>query len=305
MSHAYALTGTTIPTSITLPDDGDNENASSINVPLQGLADGLAVVGARTTPLADLTALAAITTPSDGLKRSVLSFGSYVFKTSATTGFFPFRVAAADATTGGWVSDTAHETTKTVVVPCSAITCITGGAGAAGGFDPTLAPSTVSFVPIGAADATIWPSSLLSARTSTGATLNFGYLLPLDAYLTDGATLATATLSFHPVAGHASVPTRMPRIAICRTPLTGYLPTLANLLSTASGWAVFATPGSPAAYQVDNSLVFTSDQNNVIDRTLYRYFAIIFDDGGTGAIVGNAFTAVKLSLTNIPDARRS
>jgi hypothetical protein len=142
-------------------------------------------------PLADLPTLAAVPAPADGSVRSVVGFGSYVFKTSATTGLSPFRVAAADATPGGWVAGVAYETTKTTYVSASSIRLISAD-------DPTPStPSAVdpansapSFVPVGPNEGLAYGSTFTTKLAFTGATKQVGYLIPLDTRMLDGATLA-------------------------------------------------------------------------------------------------------------------
>lgn len=288
---------------ITLPYDGKTIVAADVNAPFQSVADGVKLVQDRTDVVADLTALAAIAAPANGLVRHVVGFGLYVFQTSATTGLSPFRVAAADATAGGWVASHAHETSRTVIVPGDRMHAITGdGAGAI----QTVNPTGVSFswAPLAQADASFDTGSFYALRTYTGATNHYGYKIPLDEFLIHGATLSSATLRYRPTSAHAALPARQPKLAIVRTPLTGYAPVAVALLSTGSGY-VQDTAADVAAFEADRSLVFTPDQNQVIDKLTYRYFAIVLDSAGTNSVAGNAFHAIELAHTAIPDARRS
>lgn len=289
--------------SLTLPADGETIEAVDVNAPLQALGDGLTFESARTVPLADLVALAAITTPADGLVRHVLGFGWYVFKTSATAGLSPFRIAATDATAGGWLSSTTHQTTLIRQVPVGLnFRGITNGG--AGSTPSTITPTTTTMsfiVPIGGDAQTDW-GSMYPLRTFTGATQNFGYQIDINDELVDGATLASATLRCRPQGGHAGLPTRQPQLAIVRTTVTAVAQV--NLLSTGNGYVTMAAANT-AAYQADQALVFTPDQNNVIDKTTYRYFAIIIDEAGTNAIAGIGYHSIELSMSAIPDGRRS
>lgn len=290
--------------SLTLVSDGDGPGikAADVNPEFEGLADGVAFGDQRTTPLADLAALAAITTPADGSVRHVEGQGFYVFRTAYTTGLSTIRVPAADATPGGWKSSTMHEASFNRMVPCSLINGISATVGG------TLAQvdgstATIVFVPLAPGDGQREGGSFVCNRTFTGATNYQAYYLPIDEFLVDGATLNTATLYFRPVAGHLGLPSRMPRWTICRVPITGYVPTIQNL-SSLIFTPLSPTPGSAALYQADQSIPWINDIAFVVDRTAFRYFAIILDDAGTNAIVGNAYHAVRLEFT-LADARRS
>jgi hypothetical protein len=291
--------------SVTLPSDLDTRSAASVNVPMQAIADGVAYLG---TSLADLTALAAIAAPTDGTVRSVLGFGRYVFKTSATTGLSPFRVAAGDATPGGWVSGTAHQTTLVRQVPLAVrVRGITQGSGTTPGPQaPTQAQQ--NFLPLASADGLLSFQAFLPVRTNTGATTNYGYFVEINDQMIDGATLTSAALLFGGF-GHAGVPARQPAFGIVRGLATTQLGTAANLLSTGGGLVTLAAATQPA-YDAAQVLVFTPDQNNVIDKTQYHYGAVFFDEAGTNAgagglgFLGISYQAIRLTQS-IPDARRS
>ncbi len=284
---------------ITLPADGENIDAADVNGPMQEIADGVKFLSAT---VATITALAAITTPTDGAVRHVLGFGWYTFKTSATTGLSPFRVAATDLTVGGWVASDAHETTRSIHAPCDRIHAITGdGAGAIATVNPTGV--SFSWAPLAQADGLFDYGSFYALRTFTGATNHYGFKLPLDEFLIHGGTLASVLLYYRPTSAHAALPTRQPKIAVVRTPRTGYSPTPAALLSTGSGFAQDTAPDI-ASFEADRTLVYTPDQNNVIDKLTYRYYAIILDSAGTNAVIGNGFHSVELFHNAIPDGRR-
>lgn len=111
MSSTYNGIDTNAPTGITIPSDGDGPGikAADVNPALEGTFDLLLNTRKQTVvTVADLAALAAITTPANGSIRHVVGHGFYVFKTSATSGFTPFRIAAGDATPGGWVASETH-----------------------------------------------------------------------------------------------------------------------------------------------------------------------------------------------------
>jgi hypothetical protein len=293
-------------TTITEPVDGENRNVASVTAMTRAIANGLAFVSAQTTPLASLATLAAITTPANGLVRSVVGFGWYTFQTSATTGLSPFRVAAADATTGGWVAGAAHETARTARIYLGQVfpgVC-TDGASTIAAQPPNFA---LDFTPAPLANVRVRPFGWMTRSIDTGAN-NWQFYVPLNAYLVDGATIASATLHFRPANSHAGLPTRQQSICLVRDTYTGStgasLPNPAKLISTPASGHVALAAASTGALQADQSLVYTSDQNNVVDLSQFSYGAIIADEGGTNAIVGCAFSMLELSLTGIADAGR-
>ena len=284
--------------SITLPADGENIDAMDVNSPLQAIADGVKFLQARTDVLADLTALAAIAAPANGLVRHVATHGLYVFQTSGTTGLSPFRVAATDATPGGWVASSAHEVTLTRWVAASYITGVSGTASAGATAE---APSTdpLGFVST-AASASFRAGHMKVGLASVHASNAFGFCLPLDAFLVDGATLSSVSLLYKPTA-HGVSPTQFPRLGVIRSPKAGpYTVIPTTLLSTGGG----LVQDSGGTYVSDRTLVFTPNQNNVIDRAAYTYTALIWDEHGTNAVNGNGYSGLSLAMTNILDGRR-
>lgn len=305
------MTATYVPTpaalvNVTEPVDTEPRTVASVTQMTRPIADGVMHVQSRTDVVASVAALAGIAAPADGTVRHVLGFGLYVFKTSATTGLNPFRVAASDATPGGWVASAAHQTTLTRQVP---VGFRTRGITGSGGTPGTVTPTTTAqeFCVLDKTDAAIFYGALYTLRAFTGATQHYGYLVDLQSEMVDGATLSYAQLRFRPN-GHAGLPARQPMFAIVRSTVTAV--TLANMLSTSNGFVTLAA-ANIAAYEAEQALVFTPNQNNVIDKTLYHYYAIIFDEAGTNALapglgVGGApFNSIELAFITIPDARRS
>jgi hypothetical protein len=304
MSHPYTPSATQL-VSITVPDDGvDQRNAASVNTPMQSLADGIAflnpISASYLVPLADLTALAAIAAPADGTIRHVLGFGMFVFKTSATIGLSPFRVAATDATVGGWLSSTNHQASLTKYLPLNgnvrlsqAIILASVGLSVLNDFtNPTASQAVFS-------ERGFYSSIVYTAGAGSNA-----WAMPIDAGLIDGATLATATLYFRPVGGHAALPPVQPWLGIVAIDRAAYNPMNLKLKSGTTGFSQLAA-ANVAAYQVDQALVFTPNQNALIDLTQYAYMLVIGDEGGSAnALAGNRYASLGLSMTSIPDARR-
>ena len=146
--------------------------------------------------------------------------------------------------------------------------------------------------------------------TNTG-TNTFGpsYVVDLSPYVRHGATLISALLTAT-LATHTTEPPVHPALGIFRFQADGSsrdqtvamqsansLPSTNRLLSTFSQQDQIGS-GSVSGYNAHYEIVnFVPDQNNVIDTTQYTYLAVIWDEGGTGAIVGNAFEHIILTQT--------
>lgn len=300
---AWVSGGTAIDVSLTpqftVPSDADARNAASVNVAFQALADRTQFNSLAFAPLPDLAALAAILAPVDNLTRYVVGYGSYTFKTTATTGITPFRVAAADATAGGWVAGTAHQTSRVIIINPADCPMMFPSAGAA--IPPALFSSWY-----GVGVATILTQDSFSnavkfTDVTAGAATARGLRVGIGAYLSDGATISRIRYTVSPSGPHGALPLIMPQAACIRQDING---TIASLLSTGGGFAPDTSP-NVAAYDVLHTYDYTPDQNNVIDRTLYSYHITFWNEGNTNARANLEYKSIELTLTNIPDARRS
>jgi len=57
------------------------------------------------------------------------------------------------------------------------------------------------------------------------------------------------------------------------------------------------------AYKALHSFAFGCNQDNVIDRSQDQYFALLWDESGTGAVVGNTYYGLTLPYGSITDMR--
>jgi hypothetical protein len=121
-------------------------------------------------------------------------------------------------------------------------------------------------------------------------------------FVHDGATLNSVTIDFAVTLAHPSIASMvLPKANVARTTL-GAGQSATNGVSLSSGGAVtLPTPGSAAAYVNSNlsqSLVFTCDQNNVIDKSQYKYTLIMADENGTNSVANStAVLGVRLTHT--------
>lgn len=277
--------------SITLPADGENIDAIDVNAPLQSVANGVAFLA---TTVASLAALAAVAAPADGTTRHVLGFGWYSFKTSATTGLSPFRVAAADLTPGGWLASHAYQTSVVRLAHPRFLPHL--GVSAA---SPIIAPT--GKMPVDAEIGNVRPGELYFVTAVTGSSTALAAIVAIDSLLVDGATLTLARLNWEANPGHAGLPVLMPKYGIARIDFGGSAPT--NLLSTGSGLAADAS-ANIAAYNAAHWNSFVPDQNNIVDRTQYNYYLVVWNEGGTNALVGASCRSIELTQT-MTDGRRA
>ena len=282
----------------TLPSDGDAFNAAAWNVSISTALDRTQALAAQGAPLPTLAALAAITTPANGTLRHVLGFGWFVFQTSATTGLTPFRVAAADTTTGGWVSSTAHETAITRYVPVNRVVGITGAAQT-----PALVGPYQNFTTAGV-PLFLGAGAFQGAAASASTTAAWGFLLPIDQWLVQGATLTGVVLAYTPsFSGSLPTPGQAVQFGVMASPRSGFSVGTQIPLSLLSTTFVIDSGGAKVA-GTTRTVTLTPDQNSTIDLSTNSYGIAIYDEHGTGALAGNTFHLCTLTLSNVADARR-
>ncbi len=281
---------------VTGPSATDIRNAASVRTHLQTLANRTRYLFSRLLPyVADFTALKAIDTTglADGTVRLVKGQGMYTLDTaSGAAEFLPFIV---DPTTGPgrWISATAHLTSR--VVRAWPGNRLIGWEADSSATSPDVSGSSLGSTVIGETAAKRYYGGL--KPSSVSATNRHWYVVSLDPYVLDGATLTSAVFTVAP-ANHASfVPANLPRVSIIRVQSGGTR--AAHLLAAGS---VVDPNGTLAPYNAEHSITFTPDQNNVIDKSQYGYLAFIGDEGGVNALAGAWWRYIDLNFTT-PDAR--
>lgn len=293
MSSPYTFVPTNRPTGVTIPSDGDSPiKAADVNPAFQGIGDLSANAIARVEPLANIAALAAILTPTNGMTRYVLGFGFYTFQTTVTTITTgePYVIAAGDATPGRWVS-------QVVFMRQGAV----GGAATGSRIVPGNMPIGVSAVvaftvnqdALSAVEGTDFRNNVsgvefLNANAFSADARQAAFAL--NAYLHHGAVLSQAYARIQP-AGHANVPARPPRLAIVRYALNPYTGTPSNLYS---GAYYQDAPASGAAYSASHEFGGSLDQNNTIDLENYTYAAIVSNEASTNAVQGLRVNGIRI-----------
>jgi hypothetical protein len=155
--------------------------------------------------------------------------------------------------------------------------------------------------------------SSFNGAPGIGAALNAGiytavkgarFLVPLRTY--GNAMLQTATLHFTVGESHAAVPQTLPLMRIIALDTSGnQLPLRALDASTdANGFQAIGAPATGSTWfnaGVDQTFVYTCNQNQRIDVSKYTYWLEIIDESGSGAwvTVGNSYTSVVAAFGSI------
>ena len=291
MSTVYTPTPVVLG-DITLISDGDPKNASGINAPIEAVADGIAYIHARAIPLANVAALAAITTPQNNDIRHV-GANPYVFLTAAAAGTSPFRVTPTDATPGTWViagaTNESSITRKRVpgLLPLRAT---------AAAMTPSL--TGVANEPVDTVLTT--PSGAIAfSAVTTGSAIANGFMVPLNDYLIQGAQLITLSLKWLGAVGHAAVPSLLPQFAVVRIDASN---TVQSLLI--AGMQSVIDPGLAGYNGVSQTDLLLPNQYNTIDKTAYHYAFVGWNEGHTNAVAGLKFQSLEF-LQTVPDNRRA
>lgn len=299
-SGAYTSGGTAVNQCLTpqftLPSNGDAFVADAWNVPIQAIADRTQYLSLQTSSIPDLTTLKAINTTgmTNNTVRHVKAHGFYTYDSaSAATENLPWVVAPTTGS-GRWISDTAHQTTLTRVVPCAA--ALRGMPTAANA--PSL---TSSWRPLPQASSVViaYAGSLVMQVSSTHATNAWGLFFQMDEYMIDGAVLSSVTLRYEP--GNVGAdPAVFPQMAVGRDSRGGSTGSIDQMHS--GGFQIDS--GGTYEFGTVRNFVYTPNQANTIQLSTYSYFIVVYDEHGANASTGNNFIQFSLAFTSIPDARR-
>lgn len=146
-------------------------------------------------------------------------------------------------------------------------------------------------------DVGINANGLVFNIVNTGSsTISRFALFDLTPCLIDGATLTEVSVIVQGAPSHAGLPARMPRVRVSR------VTHLSEIELHSSGTSVLDTSANTAAYQASHSIVATCDQNNVVDKALYRYFLVVWNEGGTNGLIELSVGDVTVTQT-ITDLR--
>lgn len=170
MSTPYAGANS-FPSTLLCPDDGDAENASTVNVPMQGLADRTVYLNTRIADRVDVILATSTWTPGVGTSSvSIEAFGAGAGGGSGNTG----STVASTARGGGGAGGGATSATRGItVVAGTSYTCTIGAGGsggASGSNNGANGGDTIFAVTAGATLATWRGAGFGAANTSTTVT---------------------------------------------------------------------------------------------------------------------------------------
>lgn len=128
-------------------------------------------------------------------------------------------------------------------------------------------------------------------------------IIDITGYMHHGATIDTLDGFLCVGQAHAGVPAALPRLSIKRLDVTtlGAVPFADHL--SGSGGNFFPTPVSGAAWYSSGNMqkwTMVCDQNNVIDRSRYRYYAFLTDESGANSHTGNTYYGFLAKFSALP-----
>lgn len=286
------------------PTGADIRNAADVRSHLQKLANRTRYLFNRINPLADTAALKAINTTgmSTGVSRFVTGQGDFTFdSTSLLTENIPFVITPTTGP-GRWIAATAHRTTKTLrIFPgqhCVATHIFPNSADTAFVFtaDGTLSGGTNKH-----------PTSDQAGRAFAS---KFGALVAvvdnasrrvyqIDLPVPDGATITSIVARLTPSGAAIALPSQMPFLGAVRMAGTG-TPMAAHMLAAG---LVFDSSPNVGAYNIEHTITYTPDQNNVVDLGTYRYGLFLGQSSGAAGFGnGDMWRSVDVTIS-IPDVR--
>ena len=138
---------------------------------------------------------------------------------------------------------------------------------------------------------------LLVEYNSSGSANQLGFGINLDNALVDGATLNTVTVYLISGTGRAALPSVMPTFGVHRVGKTS-----ATSSDLVSGTGFTVDPSVLGTYNsaTPHSWSATCNQNNVIDRSQYKYFLTLWDEASTNARANNLYMfQVAMSVSKL------
>jgi hypothetical protein len=177
----------------------------------------------------------------------------------------------------------------------------TGPYGVVGGPLPHLSPNSsyartlTSFpTPLGGAVTSPWTLStgVPSQPKLVGNLTTNAQLIDCADAIHDLATLLSVTCNFT-AQTHASLPAVQPSMFVERFNVSTGISS--NLSSSAQQFAAIATVGAYNNGGNAVSFTYTCNQNNVIDKGIYRYMIVLVDESGANSIAGNLYWGFQLT----------
>lgn len=323
MSSTYA--GNDVyPEDFLVPDDGDDESASPVNIPDEAIADRTTFLRNRGGggALASLAALTAITTPSNGWMRFVKNYGYFLFDSaSALTVASPYILRPDDLTAGRWLHELlalrnlaagvagldankqltifddlpsfpVFEHTRTVnrAMPTHGGMYRNASTGTLANYDKTALFEGTQEV---TGDYHWNQGSMLIGTVNGGAVC-----YRMNDYLVDGSTLSSVLVNVQGPA-HLVMPAHRMAVGLFRRPINS---SALSTMVTGVDWNV--DPNSTdVAYSAPHGFVVVPDTLNVIDKSTNDYYLIFWGETGSDSLPTTKLQGIKLTMSAIADMR--
>lgn len=134
-----------------------------------------------------------------------------------------------------------------------------------------------------------WTALTFAAAVTANAFARY-WVVDLARHVPNGATITEVSIELRGNTGHAALPAQMPGLSVRREGGTGV-----SLHS--AGSRINDASASTAAYQSTHGIIATCNQNNVVDKSQYTYYAMILNEGSTNAIAGLIVTSMTVTFT--------
>ena len=201
-------------------------------------------------------------------------------------------------------------------VSAGLVSSVAGGfmSTAVGGFQLAGGPTDWPTFSASRSRSQVWPllpvASLAGAWTASSTNPNLtgnasgtqqAFFMP---GLHNGATLSTVTVYLSVAGPHAvSYPANPPSIVVVRYKMAGAVTSSPLSTSSSQGFTPWP-PASGTAWDdggAIQALVFTCNENNVVDTTQYTYVLVLSDENGLHSVTGNVYVGVQYGYTAIPN----
>lgn len=134
-----------------------------------------------------------------------------------------------------------------------------------------------------------WTALTFAAVVTANAFARY-WIVDLGRYVPNGATITSVAIELRGAGAHAALPVQMPGLAIRRSGVS-------DVALHSAGSRINDSSASTAVYQSTHGITATCNQNNVVDKSTYTYYAMILNEGSTNAIAGLIVQGLTITFT--------